>query len=87
MKQMWNIADHGGKHHDPLNGPLTAWVHRLEGVRRAVRGDELIGEAQTPKKFQGRERPRFVRPLSRHKPASFLSSLRGSLPPLGNCRW
>ena len=44
-------------------------------------------EAQTPKhNFQGRERPRFVRPLSRHKPASFLSSLRGSLPPLRNCR-
>jgi hypothetical protein len=77
MKEMWNTADHGGKHHDPLNGPVTAWVHRLEELGRTVRGDELIPKAQTPKKFQGRERPRFVRPLSRHKPVSFLSSLRG----------
>ena len=21
MKRIWNIADHGGKHHDPVNGP------------------------------------------------------------------
>ena len=40
-------------------------------------------EAQTPKhNFQGRERPQFVRPLSRHKPAAFLSSLRGVAPAL-----
>ena len=36
MNQVRDIADHGGKQHDPLNGPLTAWVHRLEGVGRAV---------------------------------------------------
>jgi len=50
MKQMWNIADHGGKHHDPVNGPPTTWVHRLEEVGRTVRGDELRREARTPKK-------------------------------------
>ena len=33
MKQMWNIADHGGKHHDPVNGPPTIRVHRLEEAR------------------------------------------------------
>ncbi len=51
MKQMWNIADHGGKHDDPVNGPPTIRVHRLEEVGRTVRGDELIREAQTPKKI------------------------------------
>ena len=86
MKRIWNIADHGGKHHDPVNGPPTIRVHRLEEVGRTVRGDELIGEARTPKNISRAERPRFVRPLSRHKPASFLPSLRGSLPPLRNCR-
>ena len=35
-------------------------------------------EAQTRKhNFQGRERPRFVRPLSRHKRASFLPDFGG----------
>ena len=37
MKQLWNIADHGGKYHDPVNGPPTTWVHRLEEVGRTVR--------------------------------------------------
>ena len=23
MKPIWNIADHGGKHDDPVNGPPT----------------------------------------------------------------
>jgi hypothetical protein len=30
MKEMRNIADRGGKHHDPGNGPRGAWAHRLE---------------------------------------------------------
>ena len=50
MKQLWNIADHGGKHHDPVNGPPSIRVHCLEEVGKTVRGDELIREARTPKK-------------------------------------
>jgi hypothetical protein len=51
MSQMWDIADHGGKYHDPVNGPPTTWVHRLEGVGRTARGDELTREARAPKKI------------------------------------
>jgi len=47
MKQMWNIADRGGKHHDPLNGPPGAWVHPLEEVGRTVGGEDLMHEAHT----------------------------------------
>ena len=72
MKEMWNIADRGGKHHDPVNGPPTIRVYRREEAARRVRGEESYAEARTQENFQGRERPRFVRPLSRHKPASFL---------------
>ena len=49
MNQMWNVADHGGKHHDPVSGPPTNWVHRLEEVGTTVRGNALMREAQTPK--------------------------------------
>ncbi len=51
MKQMWNIADRGGKHHGPVNGPPGAWVHRREEVGRTVRAEELMRETQTPKKL------------------------------------
>ena len=72
MKEMRNIADRGGKHHDPMHGPPGTWVYGLEGVGRTVGGGEEMPEATNARKnFQGRERPRFVRPLSRHKPASF----------------
>lgn len=37
MKLIWNVADHGGELHDPLNGPPTNWVHRVEEVGRTVR--------------------------------------------------
>jgi hypothetical protein len=40
MKQIWNIADHSGKHHDPVNGPPTNWVNRVEEVGRTVRGEQ-----------------------------------------------
>lgn len=87
MKEMRNIADRGGKHHDPTHGPPGTWVYGLEGVGTTVGGEQEMPKHERQKIFQGRERPRFVRSLSRHKPASFLSSLRGSLPPLRNCRW
>ena len=50
MKRMWDIADHGGKHDDPVSGPPTIRVHSLEEAGRTVRGNELIPEARTPKK-------------------------------------
>jgi len=46
---VWNIADRGGKQHDPVNGPPTAWVQRLEEVGGTVRGEKRVPEAQTPK--------------------------------------
>ena len=51
MKQMRDIADHGGKHDDPVSGPPTIRVHCLEEAGRTVRGDELIREARTPEKI------------------------------------
>ena len=51
MKQMWDIADHGGKHDDPVSGPPTIRVHCPEEAGRTVRGDEFIREARTPKKI------------------------------------
>ena len=51
MKPMWDIADHGGKHDDPVSGPPTIRIHCLEEPGRTVRGDELIREAQTPEKI------------------------------------
>ena len=51
MKQVWNIADRGGKQHDPVNGPPGAWVHRLEEGDGTVRGEKPVREGQTPKKF------------------------------------
>ena len=41
MKQMWNTADHGGKHHDPLNGLPAAWVRRLKEAGSLLRGSLL----------------------------------------------
>ena len=49
MKQVWNIADRGGCSHDPVNGPLTAWVQRVEEVGGTVRAEKRVREAQTPK--------------------------------------
>ena len=58
MKQMWNIADHGGKHHDPVNGPPTTWVHRLEELGRTVRGEGThTGKHRREKKFKGGATP------------------------------
>jgi hypothetical protein len=58
MKPMWDIADHGGKHDDPVSGPPTIRIHCLEEPGRTVRGDELIREAQTPgKNFKGGSDP------------------------------
>jgi hypothetical protein len=79
-------VDRGGKHHDPVNGPPGAWVHGLEEVSRTVRGEELMREAQTPTKIsRAGATPICGRP-SRHKPASLVPSLRGSLPPLGEVK-
>ena len=44
-------------------------------------------EAQIEAPIEGRERPRFVRPFGRHKPTTFLTSLRGSLPPFDGMRF
>ncbi len=68
MKPMWDIADHGGKHHDPVNGPPTDRVRCLEEVGRTLRGDELIQEAQTPEKISRAGTPRFLRPLAATDP-------------------
>ena len=58
MKQMWNIADHGGKHDDPFSGPPTIRIRCLEEPDRTVLGDELIQEAQTTgKNFKGGSDP------------------------------
>ena len=51
MKEMRNIADRGGKHHDPTHGPPGTWVYGLEGVGRTVGGEQEMPEAPTPEDF------------------------------------
>ena len=43
--------DRGGRRHDPVNGPPTAWVQRLEEVGGRVRGEKRVREAQAPIKI------------------------------------
>jgi len=63
MKQMWNIADHGGKHHDPVNGPPTTWVHRVEEVGRTVRREQThTGSADAKDTFKGGSDPGLCGP-------------------------
>ncbi len=69
MKQVWNIADRGGRRHDPVNGPPTAWVQRLEEVGGTVRGEKRVREAQTPKKnFKGGSDPGVCGPSAATNP-------------------
>ena len=49
MKQVGDIADPGGRSHDPVNGPPTAWVQRVEEVGGTERGEKHVREAQTPR--------------------------------------
>ena len=51
MKEMRNIADRGGKHHDPMHGPFGTWVYGLEGVGTTVGGEQEMPEARTPEDF------------------------------------
>ena len=51
MKPLWNIADHGGKYHDPVNGPPTTWVHRLEEVGSTVRRERTRTGSTDAKKI------------------------------------
>ena len=51
MKEMRNIADRGGKHHDPMHGPPGTWVYGLEGVGTTVGGEQEMPEGRTPEAF------------------------------------
>jgi len=63
MKPMRDIADTGGKNHDPLSGPAAIRIRCLEEAGRAVRGNELIREGQTPEKnFKGGSDPGLCGP-------------------------
>ncbi len=52
-----------------------------------VAGKMAANQGRTGQTNFGRERPRCERLFSRHKPAPFLTSLRGSLPPLDGMRF
>jgi hypothetical protein len=75
MKEMRNIADRGGKHHDPMHGPPGTWVYGLEGVGTTVGGEQEMPEARTPEDFSragatpvcaalGPPQTRFVPPVT-----------------------
>ena len=51
MKEMRNIADRGGKHHDPMHGPPGTRVYGLEGVGTTVGAEQEMPEARTPEDF------------------------------------
>ncbi len=58
MKQMWNIADHGGKHEDPVSSPPTIRIHCLEQAGTTVRGEQThTGSTDAPKNFKGGSDP------------------------------
>jgi hypothetical protein len=87
MKQMWDIADRGGKHDDPVSGPSTIQIRCLEEAGRTVRRDELIREARTPQKIsRAGATPvcaAFEPPQTRFVP--IVTS--GVAPALGELRW
>ena len=87
MKAMGNTADHGGKQHDPLNGPPGNWVHRLEEVGRTVRAERTrTGSIDAKKNSRAGATPvcaALEPPQTRFVPAV----TPGSLPPLRNCLW
>jgi hypothetical protein len=85
MKEMRNIADRGGKHHDPMHGPPGTWVYGLEGVGTTVGGEQEMPEARTPEDFSRAGATPVCAALEPPQTRSVPTVTPGSLPPLRNC--